>query len=452
MTLRAKVVASVAAVSLVTLGGAFAAAYLDAVRRPSRALDAALLAQCEDEARHLASSPSARLRELAGPAGDPALSGPRFAALFDDRGRLLAATPNLGRGASALRAAASPRPSQGDVWAGRTHLRVASTAVGEGGARRLVVGVSRARLDDEAARLRRALALVAGVALAWTVLVAAWLARRLTREHPSISSAVTRAAAGDLSARVVPASKGVALDPLGREVNALLARHDRLVTSQQVFVASAASELLKPLRGLYEALVVARRDDVASADRLEALERAFADAQSMTWLAEDLLTLGRVGSVGEGDLEPLSLRDVCLSALDLVRGYAKARGVALGVDGDGAVRGRAADLRRMVGYLLDNAVRHSPAGAPVRVILREDHDGVVLRVKDQGEGIAEADRPRVFEAFYRGGALRDDPSAGPGLGLAIVREIARAHGGDAAVEEPDPARRGATLAVSLPKA
>lgn len=366
MTLRAKVVASVAALSLLTLGGAFAGAYLDALRSPRRA----------------------------------------------------------------LAAAPSSRPSGAGVASGR----------------------ARPLPDDESARLRRALALVTGVALVWSVLVAAWLSRRLTREHPAISSAVTRAAAGDLSARVLPSSKDGALDPLARDVNALLARHDRLVTSQQVFVASSASELLAPLRDLYEALVVARREDLAAAVRLEALERAFADAQSMTWLAEDLLTLGRVGSVGEGSLEVLSLRDVCLSALDLVRGYARARGVALGVDGDGSVRGRAADLRRMVGHLLDNAVRHSPAGAPVRVILREDRDGVVLRVKDQGEGIAEADRPRVFEAFYRGGAMRDDPDAGPGLGLAIVREIARAHGGDATVEEPDPARRGATIAVSLPKA
>ncbi|MEZ4393804.1 MAG: HAMP domain-containing sensor histidine kinase [Polyangiales bacterium] len=364
MSLRAKVVASVAALSLLTLGGAFTGAYLDARRGA--------------------------------------------------RGALVAPPSSPGAGDSAGRA--------------------------------------RSRLADEDARLRRALALVTGAALLWTLLVAAWLTRRLTREHPAISSAVTRAAAGDLSARVLPVSQGAELDPLGRDVNALLARHDRLVTSQQVFVAASASELLTPLRDLYEALVVARRDDLAAAARLEALDRAFADAQSLTWLAEDLLTLGRVGRVGEGSLDVLSLRDVCLSALDLVRGYARARGVALGVDGDGSVRGRAADLRRMVEHLLDNAVRHSPPGAPVRVILREHRDAVVLRVKDQGEGVAEADRARVFDAFYQGAALRDDPNAGPGLGLAIVREIARAHGGDAAVEEPDPARRGATIAVTLPKA
>lgn len=447
MSLRAKLVSALTALSTLVGAATFGGVYLYALRAPRDQLDAALAAQCADEAAHLVAHPGAPPRSLPGPAVEGVGARPRIAALFDAQGRLLRASPPLGSGAASLARLSTPA----SVWIGRTHLRVASRLLPDGRGARVVVAVPRGDLDREASRLRRALAAAVCVSTAWAVLVSMWLSRRLMRAQPAVISAVRRALDDDLEARVAPHAPGAPLDPLAGAVDALLAKHDRVVTSQRVFLVRAAQELRAPLRVLYDELSYARRDELDEGARRESIERALGDAQGITLLAEDLLTLSRVGSVRAAPMSSLSLRDVALGALDLVRSYAKSRGVSLGVDGDGVVIGRASDLSRMIGHLLDNAIRYSPAGAPVRVIIREDRDTLTLRVRDQGDGVAPVDRPHVFEAFYRDEARRADPDAGPGLGLAIVREIARAHGGEVTLDEPDPDRRGAAFTVVLPK-
>jgi two-component system, OmpR family, sensor histidine kinase MprB len=98
-------------------------------------------------------------------------------------------------------------------------------------------------------------------------------------------------------------------------------------------------------------------------------------------------------------------------------------------------------LERAVSNLLDNAVKYSPPGAPIEVTVR---DGEVI-VSDHGPGVAEEDMPRIFDRFYRAAAARSKPGAG--LGLAIVREAAEAHGGHATVESSP---RGARFRLTLP--
>ena len=94
------------------------------------------------------------------------------------------------------------------------------------------------------------------------------------------------------------------------------------------------------------------------------------------------------------------------------------------------VAGRRGDLLRLLRNLLENAVRHSPEGGAVQLRQAQSGGFVELRVCDEGPGVSEADRERVFEAFYRGARERADSDAGTGLGLTIAREIAEAHGGE----------------------
>jgi two-component system sensor histidine kinase MprB len=98
-------------------------------------------------------------------------------------------------------------------------------------------------------------------------------------------------------------------------------------------------------------------------------------------------------------------------------------------------------VERALGNLLDNAVKYSPPGAPIEVSVR---DGEVV-VADHGPGIAEEDLPRIFDRFYRSATARAKPGAG--LGLAIVREAAEAHGGQATAESSS---SGARFRLSLP--
>jgi signal transduction histidine kinase len=288
---------------------------------------------------------------------------------------------------------------------------------------------------------------VAAASSLWCAALSTWLVLRLTGAHAAIVAAAGRVAAGDAEGRVEGLSASGRVDELGRAVNAAITALDRLATSQRHFVTHAAHGLRQPVQGLLDALVPLSRGE---ADGADARERAWESAQRVALLAEDLLAPERIG-VALRDSAVLSLREVASAALEPVRAEARARGVALGVDGDGRARGRASDLQRLVRHLLENAVRHSPSGAPVRVIIRDDPPFVTLRVRDQGAGVSSADRQRVFEPFARVGGESGGDDPGGGLGLAIVREIARAHGGDASLDPADPARRGATFTVRLPR-
>ena len=95
---------------------------------------------------------------------------------------------------------------------------------------------------------------------------------------------------------------------------------------------------------------------------------------------------------------------------------------------------RRLDLERMVRNLLENAVRHSPEGGEVRITIDDAEATVSIAVADDGPGVPESERPRIFEPFFRSGAARTDAS-GSGLGLPIAREVARAHGGDVVLAE-----------------
>lgn len=289
-----------------------------------------------------------------------------------------------------------------------------------------------------------ALLVAAGASSIWGIALSTWLVVRVTRAHDAIVAVTGRVVAGDFEARVAKVSPSGRDGDIGRAIDATIAALDRLATSQRHFVAHAAHGLRRPVEALRDELTPLARGEEASAD---AAGRAWESAHRLVLLADDLLAVDRIG-VTLRDPAVHSLREVSLAALEPIRADARARGVTLGVDGDGRVRGRASDLQRLVRHLLENAVRHSPSGAPVRVIIRDDPPCVTLRVRDQGPGIAAADRARVFEPFALAAAVRDDPSKG--LGLAIVREIARAHGGDATLDPPDPARRGATFAVRFP--
>jgi two-component system OmpR family sensor kinase len=104
-------------------------------------------------------------------------------------------------------------------------------------------------------------------------------------------------------------------------------------------------------------------------------------------------------------------------------------------------------VRRLVGNLLDNAVRHAPSNSVVQVSLQEEAGNYVLSVSDAGEGIPAEIQPFVFERFVRGDAARSS-AGGAGLGLALARWIARAHGGDVALVRSSP--EGTTLSAVLP--
>lgn len=266
-----------------------------------------------------------------------------------------------------------------------------------------------------------------------------WLVtRRALRPVEGIRAEMAAITAStDLSRRVpVPASRDE-IGRLARTTNETLAALETSVERQRRFVADASHELRSPIASLRTQLEVG----VAHPELLDA-QGAVEDTVRLQRLAADLLLLARLDA-GE---RPADAR-VDLAAL--VREETSQRvgdrvPVEAGELAGAEVAGSRGQLGRVLGNLLDNAQRHARSWVRVAVVL--DGDQAVLRVEDDGPGVPEGERERIFERFVRLDDARARDDGGAGLGLAIARDVAVRHGGSLAVRE------GSVFELRLPVA
>jgi len=234
--------------------------------------------------------------------------------------------------------------------------------------------------------------------------------------------------------------------PLASALNALLARLSSSLDSQRAFVADAAHELRSPLTALKLQLELLRRaDDAETRDAARvAIGEGIARASR---LVEQLLALARSEPDAALTFERVDIVAITREAIDQTMAFARSRSVtiALLAEGERFVNGDRLTLNLLVRNLVDNAARYSPTGSRVEVHVREQAGSVALEVDDSGPGIAEGDRERVFDRFYR---RADATESGSGLGLAIVRSVADAHG--ATVRLGSSALGGLQVSVSFP--
>ncbi|RSD13459.1 sensor histidine kinase [Amycolatopsis eburnea] len=272
-------------------------------------------------------------------------------------------------------------------------------------------------------------------AVAVLIGVIAWLAvRRSLRPVEAIRGEVAEIGAHDLGRRVPAPRSGDEIARLAGTMNDMLARLDEAVTRQSRFTSDASHELRTPLASLRAQLEVL----LAHPDRLDwrhACENALLDVTRLQDLVADLVLLGKLDHAGPDRLEPVPLSEVA-EAVAAGRAEVEVRGAPV-------VRGQRSRLERLLRNLVDNARRHAVSRVVVEV---SAVDGwAVLAVTDDGPGVPEADRRRVFDRFVRLDDARARDDGGSGLGLAIVADIARAHGGTAEVEA------GSRFVVRLPE-
>jgi signal transduction histidine kinase len=201
-------------------------------------------------------------------------------------------------------------------------------------------------------------------------------------------------------------------------------------------VIGVAHELRTPLtnlRGYLEAL----RDQVLEPSP-ETLETLQDETRRLETLVEDLLQLARAGSIQQTlERREVALHDVLVDLLRSYRERFAEKQIQVKVSLDDARRPVRADpekIRLALNNLLDNAVRYTPRGGRVRVAARRRPEGLRIIVANNGEGIRESDLPYVFEYFYRGEKSRSREHGGAGIGLAVVRELVKAHGGEVGAE------------------
>ncbi|MGW4020006.1 sensor histidine kinase [Streptomyces sp. NPDC005009] len=276
-----------------------------------------------------------------------------------------------------------------------------------------------APLAAEHSAVRTALTvMLIGFPLLLTVVAAVtWLVTgRALRPVEGIRSEMAAITASeDLARRVPEPATHDEIARLARTTNETLAALEASVERQRRFVADASHELRSPIASLRTQLEVA-----AAHPELLDLDGAVEDTVRLQHLAADLLLLARLDA-GE---RPADAR-VDLS--ELAREEAAGR-TGVTVDAEPAeVTGSRGQLGRVLANLLDNGRRH--ARERVTVTVRREGDWAVLGVADDGEGVAEADRERIFERFVRLDAARSRDDGGAGLGLAIARDVAVRHGG-----------------------
>lgn len=219
------------------------------------------------------------------------------------------------------------------------------------------------------------------------------------------------------------------LQPLIHAMNELLQRLSQVMSAQQRFVADAAHQLRTPVAGIKTHTELALRL-TDPAQQQQVLQQLHTATTRLSRLIHQLLALARAepGAQAAYAMAPVDLGRKMREAASEWVPTALQRSIDLGFEGPDQpvmVRGNAILLSEMLGNLLDNAIRYSPPGSRVTVQVVREGTEVTLQVEDNGAGIPPEERDRVFERFYR---LLGTETDGCGLGLAIVREVAQAHG------------------------
>jgi two-component system, OmpR family, sensor kinase len=296
-----------------------------------------------------------------------------------------------------------------------------------------------------------ALAILAGVALAGRAMKPIATLTSSAREIAATqdtSKQLTRPTAEDEVAELT-----LTLQEMLTALDASRAEREAAMQKQREFVADASHELRTPLTSVLAnlELLEAQLGSVDYGEERELAESAVRSSQRMSRLVADLLILARSDAGQHRPKENLDLSDVAKGAVREITPSLGGR--ALRTDCEHApVFGNRDELHRLALNLLDNAVRYSPAGAEISLTTewRRGDGSVVLEVADSGPGIPPAMRERVFERFVRGQNSSDTTSSdGTGLGLAMVRSIAAAHGGTVTAEESRELG-GALIVVALP--
>jgi heavy metal sensor kinase len=243
-------------------------------------------------------------------------------------------------------------------------------------------------------------------------------------------------------------------DELGRltmTVNAMIARLERSFAEVRRFTADASHELRTPLTVIRTEAEVALSKPRAPEEYQNLLGSILEECERLTRLTEQLLALAREDAqTGHPTPQPLDLSAVVLGVVEDLRPLAETRGLQLQAKANGAIvaDGDALRLRQVFLNIIDNAIKYTPPGGEVAVLIDRRDQEAVVTVRDSGIGISAEHLPRVFERFYRVDKGRSRDLGGTGLGLSIAQSIVTAHGGS--IELASAPGQGTTCTVALP--
>ena len=304
---------------------------------------------------------------------------------------------------------------------------------------------ARATLRDLLANtLLTSLAIIAALGVAGALLVQRVFQRMLMR----VSRTADAIAGGDLAQRVRVSGRGDEIDRVAETINVMLDRISRLMDGVRQVSDSIAHDLRTPIARARARLEDAVARATGPDEMRAACCQAIADLDGITAVFGALLRIAEIEAGGRRRaFAPFDAAGLLAGLAELYEAPAEEGGVKLVLDAPAplTLRGDQAMVQQAVANLLDNALKFSPPGGTVRLRGRAESGAVCMAVEDHGPGIAEADRARATERFFRGDTARH--TQGYGLGLALVRAVAQLHGGALLLED---ARPGLRATIELP--
>ncbi len=385
----------------------------------------------------------------------------QYAALYRLDGTVVQATPNLGNPPPSLAEIGYrkdlPLP-QRRLEFSRSRLQLRGVLVKVGGPahlppRLLLLAAPRGDADADVRHLVKLMLVVLGALVVSALLAGGFLGRYLSRGIELVAKVARQVSEGDMKARVGELSSLGAkeVQTLSMDLNRMIGQLDDLLVGHRRFISHAAHELRSPLTVLRGELELALHRPRDVSEYRSAVQRALADTERLIALAEDLLVLARLESARPTEHRPLILRELIDEAI-WSSAVQSQQAVGIAIEADSIeLRGNRSDLVRLLRNLVDNAISHAPSGSTVKILgscatgsYGKAQQACIL-VIDEGPGVPQEIRDRIFEPFFRGANERE--RSGAGLGLAIAHQIARQHQGSLRLLPTD---KGATFEFRMP--
>jgi signal transduction histidine kinase len=357
--------------------------------------------------------------------------------IVDAAGRILASTSRRDSGIDVRQVPGSGNP--------RAIVPSASGAA-------IVVSVSPQLRMATLAALGRALLLAAVPLLLLTLILSRRLITRALRPLREMEHRAREASIEEAVRSIGPTFGLAEIDALRLSFDHLLARLDDLLQSERRFTSDASHELRTPLTVLSGEMEMALASTDLPPQTRSGLERASEQVRTMRELVEALLLLRRAGAGSDstsGTFEPVNLTDLAGETLRAAALRNPARRSDLCISGPDEVLalGHPTLLGSALRNLIENAIKFTEAGQPIRITVDAGSEEACVTVDDGGSGVPAGERGRIFDPFFRGAEARA-ARHGTGLGLPILRQVARAHGGEVSVE--DSPLGGARFTLRLP--
>lgn len=379
-----------------------------------------------------------------------------FIRLFDRDGSLLLDTSDPEEEIPSLAGQISPVLAGDrrwlDVRGDDDTFRVLVVPVMQGGdlAGALAVGQSTEDVEEPLGTLARIIAIAFPLSVLGAAALGLFVAHRALAPIDRISSSVRQMSAEDFSQRLDLDLPDDELGRLARTFDDLLARLDTAFRRQRQFTADASHELRTPLTIMKGEIEVALSRQREASEYRDVLEATAEQVDRLIGLVNSLLLLARADA-GQIPLqrEPVDISVAVETAIDQLRPLVEECGVSLVMSGNPVtIPADLSLLLQLLFNLLQNAIRHTPAGGQIVVAWSVNGDRLRLDVSDTGSGIAPEHLPHIFDRFYRVDAARHSTDGGAGIGLSISRWIVESHGGTLSVQSE--LNQGTVFSATLP--